>query len=103
MACTIPPRALSLSAAYDDDSLGPLSDDGLTVDLLQDKSQGHLEVTGSFGASPGSSPALRTNSNDSENHNINNNNSNHSSPGSSELLSGKNLSFSPEQVKHIFQ
>lgn len=97
----------------DEDSL-PLSDDVLPAELLHDK--GHMEVTNtptSYTSSPGTPPALcltgglsangsasNLNMDNNNTTTVNNNTHNNStnSPASSELLTGKNLTFSPEQV-----
>ena len=109
-----PPGRPCLAPVCADDESLPLADDMLSAELLQDKS--HLDVTNtptSFTTSPDTPPAvclsggsIASNGNTSNSNNNNNNNNNNStnsvpssnSPGSSELLSGKNLTFSPEQV-----
>ncbi|XP_076464481.1 uncharacterized protein LOC143296437 [Babylonia areolata] len=112
MACLTPPSRHGLPPSCDNETLS-LPDDVLNTELLHDKS--HLSVSNSsssFTKSPGSPPnglptSNNTGSNNSNNNNTTKNNNNNTlnntshatnSPGNSELLSGKNLSFSPEQV-----
>ncbi|KAL8619723.1 Homeobox protein six4 [Nucella lapillus] len=101
MACLTPPSGRHGLPPHCESEALTLPDDVLNTELLHDKT--HLAVTtssASYTESPGS-PSLSTNNNSSNNNNNNNtniNNNSSNSPGSSELLSGKNLSFSPEQV-----
>ena len=105
MACVTPPssRHCGLPQACDGESL-PLPDDVLSAELLGDKT-----TSTAFTHSPNTSPSVACRSGTMTASGSNNNdtsptssncgsNASANSPDSSELLSGKNLTFSPEQV-----